>query len=338
MTDRLQDMKLEEPLKAAQAMLINQEDNSDDEMSPPEQFHSVLAVVKKEEILSLALEVVQKKQPRQDLRLPVMNEPVYGFDNMLFVLMFEGGPKWAEAKLVSEVKTMRFLRDKTKIPIAEILAFSTTTSNEIGCPYILMEFVEGFRLYDIWFEKRFNHGVSDEDVRNHRTKALEDIAAAMIQLGKFTSQEPYIPGLNDEFVMQHAWPAGEFENVNLFTSQPELASNPLMLFRRISELGSFEEPDSQITPAMNSLVPHLLSLMPMLKVIDPFVLSHYRFSIHSFIVSDNGSLLSITGWHEAAYGPRYMGNLRCPAWLLEVEEQSDDENNKSKEEMESDNG
>ena len=50
----------------------------------------------------------------------------------------------------SEVATMDFFRSKG-LPIAEIYAYSFTPENEAGTEYILMEYIEGIDLGDVWF-------------------------------------------------------------------------------------------------------------------------------------------------------------------------------------------
>ena len=50
----------------------------------------------------------------------------------------------------SEVATMDFFRSKG-LPIADIYAYSFTSENEAGTEYILMEYIEGIDLGDVWF-------------------------------------------------------------------------------------------------------------------------------------------------------------------------------------------
>ncbi|KAK0614677.1 hypothetical protein B0T14DRAFT_570586 [Immersiella caudata] len=58
-------------------------------------------------------------------------------------------------------------------------------ANALGCPYIIVSFISGSPLYDVWFGHRLN-GASHEAVRERRTRALENIASAMVQLDKFS--------------------------------------------------------------------------------------------------------------------------------------------------------
>lgn len=50
----------------------------------------------------------------------------------------------------SEVATMDFLRTVLKIPVPEVLVYSTSSDNPVGAPYILMERVEGDSLSSRW--------------------------------------------------------------------------------------------------------------------------------------------------------------------------------------------
>ena len=69
----------------------------------------------------------------------------------------------------SEVATMDFLRSKG-LPIAEIYAYSFTSENEAGTEYILMEYMEGIDLNEVWFNLE-----------------KDDIDSFMDQLAKFES-------------------------------------------------------------------------------------------------------------------------------------------------------
>lgn len=58
-----------------------------------------------------------------------------------------GPPHYTTA---SEVATMDFLRTVLKLPVPEVLAYSTSSDNPVGAEYILMERVEGESLASRW--------------------------------------------------------------------------------------------------------------------------------------------------------------------------------------------
>ena len=53
-------------------------------------------------------------------------------------------------KTASEVATLSYLRHHTSIPVANVVAHSTTTENALGFEWILMECLPGVSLRDIW--------------------------------------------------------------------------------------------------------------------------------------------------------------------------------------------
>lgn len=82
---------------------------------------------------------------------------------------------------------MRLLKCETTIPLPDVLDFSSTTQNTLRCPYIIMTFISGIPLYNIWFGHRLN-GASPDTTCLHRIRALESIASTMVQLDRFSFQ------------------------------------------------------------------------------------------------------------------------------------------------------
>lgn len=78
-------------------------------------------------------------------------------DGTMWVLKIPGighGQGAVSAKsLVSEAQTMRLIKRETSVPVPEVYAFDATISNELGCPYILMEMIHGKPLYEVWFDE-----------------------------------------------------------------------------------------------------------------------------------------------------------------------------------------
>lgn len=48
---------------------------------------------------------------------------------------------------------MRLIKCEITVPISEVYSFNASTYNDLGCPFVLMEFVETVPLYEIWLEK-----------------------------------------------------------------------------------------------------------------------------------------------------------------------------------------
>jgi hypothetical protein len=59
--------------------------------------------------------------------------------------------------VVSEVATTEYLR-LHGVPIPRILAWSSTTSNRLGCEYIIMEKARGKELQEVWYTMAMRRG------------------------------------------------------------------------------------------------------------------------------------------------------------------------------------
>jgi serine/threonine protein kinase len=77
--------------------------------------------------------------------------------------------------LASEVATMDFLRSKG-LPIPKVYAYSFTSENEAETEYILMQYVEGTDLSQIWFELEEDQIVSLMDQLSKTESTMMSIA------------------------------------------------------------------------------------------------------------------------------------------------------------------
>ena len=75
-------------------------------------------------------------------------------------------------KTASEVATLSYIREYTSIPVPRVIAHCSTTDNELGCEWILMEKVPGVTLDSIW------SGL-DMEMKNRVTKL---VASFVVQL------------------------------------------------------------------------------------------------------------------------------------------------------------
>lgn len=128
----------------------------------------------------------------------IVYPPLFGSYHIVFVLNFADGLRWAlklpatghrdrfdetaARALTSEALTMRLLKRETTVLVPEVYSFDASFDNHINCPFILMEFMAGIPLYDCWFDKE----ASNVSAKRRRTRILQDLAAVMVQLNKFT--------------------------------------------------------------------------------------------------------------------------------------------------------
>ncbi|CAI7566213.1 unnamed protein product [Penicillium bialowiezense] len=272
-----------------------------------------------------------------------IGSPMYGSFNICYPVTFEDGVRWllkvpacgtqgqfsdADAEsLRSEALTMRLLRRETTIPLPEVFAFESSCKNELNCPFILMSYVEGRKLSDVWFDKESPKDI----VQALRTRALQDIAAAMVQLDKYSfdqggplvfDHQNQLSGIGS---VQHSHDDAELEP--LADKDPD--GSPVH-----SGMGPYLDPkawyedglDHQLNRAMKRDDIWDTGLLRLLQMsVDsiqepcdgrkPFVLTHPDFNSQNIIVAEDGELRAMIDWDGVYSAPRSMGNEAYPSWL-----------------------
>ncbi|KAI0992956.1 hypothetical protein K3495_g15228 [Podosphaera aphanis] len=169
-------------------------------------FSGVLARVQLDKVPRFCLDLRRKLEMQHDnshaeisIDPADIEKPIFGGFHALFPIRFADGVKWllkipligvetqfdesASAALTSEALTMRFLRANTSIPIPNVYAFDASLDSELGCPFILLEFISGIPLQECWFDE--SRSISQDVMQARRSRILKDIASAMAQLDRF---------------------------------------------------------------------------------------------------------------------------------------------------------
>ncbi|KAI0399442.1 hypothetical protein F4802DRAFT_589477 [Xylaria palmicola] len=317
------------------------EPTEDDENA--ELFSEVLSALDKDQLPLLGQEIFRRIQPQFTPTggKPVVGEPIYGSYHILFPLTFETGLRWlakipingtadkwndiSAASLVAEAKTMQLLKTETTIPLPAVLDFSSTTQNALHCPYILLSFISGVPLYDVWFGHRLK-GDDLEVNRARRTRALADIASAMNQLGRFSfptsgslvfesGRFPSSTGPErrvDQRAMLDRWFIHHDPADDPIYVAHAASNDPKAYYTFMLDLHPEKNPVQQ---GLVALLRQLISWIPEPSGTDRFVLAHPDFDIQNFIVSEDGELRGIIDWDGVTAVPRTVGNARYPGWL-----------------------
>ncbi len=267
--------------------------------------------------------------------------PARGSYNLIFFIDFDDGKSWvlkasanghprcwdefAAGALESEAFTMRWMRNKTTIPVPEVYGIDTSTDNAIGCPYIMMEYIKGQSLYGGWFNQR----ASPARLEQFRARALQTIAAAMVQLHNFrfhtsgslrfsSDGKPY--GFQSakvvDFVGTAARPQDDPCKDVLFAKKgPFKDPMDFLLFNLIRRDASYRD-----TARVRGLFESLRlftqwTLEPISGDPFPFVLGHPDFDLQNILVKEDGTLCGILDWDGVSAVPHTVGCLRYPLWL-----------------------
>lgn len=308
-----------------------------------EMFSAVLSALDREQLPQLASDILQRIQQHHPVTntKPSVGEPMYGSYHVILPLTFDDGPRWvakfpingtagkwdesSASALASEANTMRLLKRETTIPLPDVLDFSSTTENTLRCPYIIMSFISGTLLYNVWFGHRLN-GVSLDTTSARRINAIKSIASAMIQLDKFsfrtggrilfgTDGNPSGVGPMrqvDHQAMLDRWFVYNDPDDDPIYAECAVSSDPKAHYTFM--LDKYPQQNT-IPKGVEMLLRQLISWIPEPSGIDPFVLTHPDFHIQNCIVSEEGELRGLIDWDGVAAVPRTLGNERYPGWL-----------------------
>ena len=112
-------------------------------------------------IKSLALKYLASALPdTRNLNQIEVQAFAQGGFNKLYSISYSGHPKKyllrvalfivTYCKIESEAAVLSYLKEKTSIPVARVIAWDSSVATDLGFEWILLEKIEGIDLYDIW--------------------------------------------------------------------------------------------------------------------------------------------------------------------------------------------
>ncbi|KAI3320754.1 hypothetical protein HD806DRAFT_216730 [Xylariaceae sp. AK1471] len=345
-------------------------------------FAAVLARVDTGAMASLARDLLEERHHHQSpahapepLPLPQISNPFFGAGHVFYVIQFwsdgrreaikwimkipaasEDGT-WDELRretLRTEAFLLHKLRTETTIPVPEVIDADCQADNVIHVPWLLMEFVQGRRLEDVWFGHDIGGGVHAHVLRERREKILENVADAMLQLGRYEFDcggAPYFDQEHGDLVGTRRLRELDIQAmVNRWFMDEECESTPL--YRRA---GPWDDTTAMYTAMLDAYPPATVTergvdeLLRLLvgQVREPvtsrarkslslpppspgssrrinsrmeegkFVLTHPDLSMRNILLAEDGTTIkTILGWDGARAAPRSLGNEALPRWLV----------------------
>lgn len=215
--------------------------------------------------------------------------------------------------LESDLRAMEFIKERTDIPIPYIYGYDHSTQNKIGTPYVLMDFMGGDRVEDVW-------GNWSEE---KRLLCLSQCAESMRKLGRF--------GFNCIGVLGCDHRKGEYV-VHGIPSETKCSGDGISVIGPFSTTKAYldniwrskiMELEGNITPeaAKNKQFLVLLKLLiPALVDLGPatqhFFLSLPEFGGGNVLVDHDGNVTGFVGWEKVMIMPKAMGYARYPKWII----------------------
>lgn len=226
----------------------------------------------------------------------------YGGDNLVLEILFEDELVWIvrlrlhETKFlqprgdidkifVTEVTTLRFLKEKTNIPVPMVFAFDAHYHNKVGQPYMMMEAMPGKRL---WGGPQTDY-IPDQ----YKDKVYQQFADMMLQLYSHpfdgigmlwpadetdTAQESVRVG---QIVDQHARipDFGPFvDSLAFYQTRIQLL---LEYYRRREQSSSTEQPDFDVIESSTFKMAAIPYIVEHSSSRGPFFLAHPDFQVSS---------------------------------------------------------
>jgi hypothetical protein len=310
------------PLSIVNCLMRRGTEDSDDEDDDEsdsidiDPFEAVLERVQVKHISRYVAAIRAKKHP-SGKKIPVVEvgTPVPVWEHLCYRVKFADGVSWmlkvpaigtpdqfdeddAEA-LRSEALTMMMLRRETTIPIPEVFSYNNTCKNKLKVPFILMEFIDARPLDEVWHDRES----PKEVVQARRTRCLQDIAAAYLQLGKYTFNK--------------CAPL-KFDDQDCLTGVVPVENDPFSGFREVctSRLDRWGQEESESEKGLLKLLRMFVDWTPESSDGKSFVLCHPNPNIFNFLVAEDGSVRAILDWHGAHANPPSIGNEQYPLWLM----------------------
>ncbi|KAI0532487.1 hypothetical protein GGR58DRAFT_177739 [Xylaria digitata] len=340
-------------------------------------FASVLASVDTLALAQLARDLLEQRRATRDadpMPLPSIGDPFFGGGHVFYVIRFPrdgtagqeervqwivkipaaaGDNAWdrlpCEA-LRSEAFLLHLLRQEG-VPVPEVIDADCRPGNVVGVPWLLMEFVQGRRLEDVWFSREGG----DVMCKARRKEILRNVARIMLKLGKFefdTGGALVFDRSHGELVRTATGPLFEKDVKAMILRwfvDEDCESTPLYC-----RTGPWERTSDVYTALLDAWPPATVSergvdaLLRLLLglVREPgergpsterhpssigarrkegseatrrkkFVLTHPDLSMRHILIAEDGTTIkAILGWDGARAAPRSIGNEALPRWLV----------------------
>ncbi|KAK3897940.1 hypothetical protein C8A05DRAFT_38486 [Staphylotrichum tortipilum] len=221
---------------------------------------------------------------------------------------------------------MQLIWQRTSVSIPEVFGFCKTLDNLLGCPHMWLSFIPGISLHDFWFDQ--SPAISDEDRHGRRTRVLQDVALAMVQLGQFSFDMGGRLLFTSAGVLSGVGPRCELDmeefEERLMQDNPDympvyFVSGPFETANEFytTALAREKRAQSDYLLGQRRLLEFFLDCAANFFTADArsFVLTHPDFDIQNFLVSPEGRLVGIIDWDGVGSWPTSLGNLRYPGWL-----------------------
>ncbi|PTB65132.1 hypothetical protein BBK36DRAFT_1122360 [Trichoderma citrinoviride] len=218
-------------------------------------------------------------------------------------------PTAAQA-LESQVATLRLIREKTSAPVPEVYAFDTIPNNEIGAPYLCMNFIPGYTVSEVWFDHSAHLPLEEL-----RLNILTSLAQAMAQLSclAFDSMGSIMEPESSSTAIgpMYDWDEKEDGKIRVTASDPVDSVSGFLRdsYSRETLL------DTVYGKAKAKIMEVIMGFLSIFDSPPGFVLCLPDFDSQNVLVDDQGAVTGLIDWDLVQTMPRCMGYARYPGWI-----------------------
>lgn len=219
---------------------------------------------------------------------------------------------------------MQLIKRETSVLIPEVYSFHASTQNDLGCPFILMEFIEAVPLHEIWFEETASIGMLEQ----RRARILQALTAVLVQLNQFVYRKGGQLLFDDNGNPKSVGPLRKPDVSSMLDRQQ---TGDLVDFFAFCEVGPFTDsrefflcildrrlaPPDQFGQRIYKLLQLFIDWFPTADYTQEpeFVLSHPNLDMQNILVSPEGELRGVIDWDGVGTVSRSVGNERYLSWL-----------------------
>ncbi|KAF2006618.1 hypothetical protein P154DRAFT_600646 [Amniculicola lignicola CBS 123094] len=335
------------PSKGSQGLLSNNKDKRVD--------WSYISAISHDAFKTLVLQQLHLRKTRNGIdNLHILEETSGSYHRCITVAVRGSGEfvvrvpaisrnAWSDGdayNLRSEVGTMGFIRDMTRVPVPKVIGWDDSGDNVIGAPFIMMEAVKGKKAADVWYDlpdgwKRGND-TSDEDeefsadfpppeLERRRQNILRSLASLLADLSKIKFDS--IGQLNFDQDSSKP-PVGRSYYWDDYSDElrerPALDSSSQYWDRKLQDAYSIVDRNFQNPHLAKGIKIFLSSIVkspsvPRSKGLDQnketFVLTHPDLDIQNIFVDENGYVVGIIDWDQTTTVPHCIGPTAFPLFL-----------------------
>jgi len=221
----------------------------------------------------------------------------FGYNNRSYIVLCDDGEEyvlrlcgkhWERYKTVSEVNSLRFIKENTTLPVPIIYHYDSS-KEEIGFEYLIMEKMPGRLMYHEW----------DNFSLEEKEELVKDIARYVIELRSIRFDK--IGGFDEE---PGRVGKGVEENSGPFNSEADFIK--FTLAKKINTIENNDKyvPQRKFLPQLNTIFENLLDYT-LFEHNTSFYMTHYDWDSRNILV-ENNKVSAILDWEFAGSYPFHV--------------------------------